>query len=183
MATNIFCCKKSMTSIVAVILIVMITIAAAGTMFFWLSRIQGQGQGSVEGSEAVLLERMATCVDIAEITLNIFNNSTRLAIQNCGSNSVKIGDGDDKILVSSTDSCAFILTCSMVTSSTCPMTLLPGALGRIDFNTRLAACSGLPSTLADVMADQAGLSHQIIISVDKKATASRGFIPENIDES
>ncbi|MFH0868816.1 MAG: archaellin/type IV pilin N-terminal domain-containing protein [archaeon] len=170
--------RKGITPIIAAILLVMIGVAAAGGMFFWLTKIQSQGQGNVEGSENTLLENVATCVDMPSATFDLTNNKLRLAIQNCGSNKFIVGDGDDKFIITP-ETCSFVPTCSMVTSTVCPMTLLPGALGRMDFNTGLITCEGSANgTLASTMANQQGVSHQLIISIDKKTTAARGFVPE-----
>jgi len=175
--------KRGITPIIAVILIVMITVAAAGAMFFWLTRIQNQGQGAVENSQSVLLERIATCVDIPSMKFNIFENKLRLAVQNCGSSEFILGDGDDNMLITS-EPCSFVLNCSIITSNVCPVTMLPGTYARIDMNMSLALCSGTASTTAaSVLADQESITHQMILTVDKKSTAARSFIPENTNTS
>lgn len=175
--------RRGITPIIAVILIVMITVSAAGAMFFWLTRIQNQGQGAVENSQSVLLERISTCVDIPSMKFNIFENKTRLAVQNCGSSEFILGDGDDNMLITSSETCSFVLNCSIITSSVCPVTMLPGTYARIDMNMSLAPCSGTTSTAADVLADQESITHQMILTVDKKTTAARSFIPENTNTS
>ena len=174
--------KKGITPIIAIILVVMITVAAAGAMFFWLTRIQNQGQGAVESSQSVLLERVAICADIPSMTFNTFTNKSRLAVQNCGSSEFKLGDGDDNILLTS-EPCSFVLNCSMVVSNVCPITMLPGTFTRIDLNMSATTCAGTTRTPADVLAGQEGITHQIIISIDKKTTAARSFIPEALNES
>jgi flagellin-like protein len=174
------CSKKGITPIVAIILIIMITVAAAGAMFFWITRIQNQGQGAVENSQSMLLERMATCVDIPSMTLNVLSNRSKLAVQNCGTSEFKLGDGDDNILMTS-EPCSFVLNCSMIVSSTCPMTMLPGTFTRLDLDMNAATCSGTTKTAAQVFADQAGITHQIILSVDRKTTAARSFVPDSLN--
>lgn len=173
--------KKGITPVIAVILIVMITVAAAGSMFFWITRIQNQGQGAVENSQSILLERIATCVDIPSMRFNVLDNKSRLAIQNCGTSEFILGDGDDNALITS-EPCAFLLNCSMVVSSVCPVTMLPGTYTRIDLDMNAVACSGSTSTPASLLIDQESITHQLILSVDKKTTAARSFVPESTAE-
>lgn len=174
--------KKAITPIIAIILVVMITVAAAGTMFFWLARIQNQGQGAVESSQSVLLERIATCVDIPSMKFNILDNKSRIAIQNCGTSKFRIGDGDDNVLITS-EPCSFVLNCSMVISNVCPVTMLPGTYTRIDLDMNAVNCTGAEGvTPAVILADQEGITHQMILSVDRKTTAARSFIPESTAE-
>jgi len=40
--------KRGITPIIAIILLLMMTVAVSGAMFYWLSRVQGQTQGAVE---------------------------------------------------------------------------------------------------------------------------------------
>jgi len=58
--------KKSISPIIAVILLLMMTVAVAGAAFFWLSRIQGQMQGGVESYQGKLFENIASKVDVID---------------------------------------------------------------------------------------------------------------------
>jgi len=58
--------KKAISPIIAVILLLMMTVAVAGAAFFWLSRIQGQMQGGVESYQSKIFENIASRVDVID---------------------------------------------------------------------------------------------------------------------
>jgi flagellin-like protein len=59
--------KKGITPIIAVILLLMMTVAGAGAAFFWFVRIQSEMQGGTESYSEQLSEKIAARVDISEI--------------------------------------------------------------------------------------------------------------------
>ena len=98
--------KKGVESIIAVVLILMITIASASSFFFWYNRVQKSAQGRAEHSTTTFLNQMVSCVKLPYANYNLINNESEIQVQNCGTTSVKIGDGDDNVLVTS-EPCAF----------------------------------------------------------------------------
>jgi flagellin-like protein len=172
--------RKGITPIIATILVVMMTVAAAGAMFFWLTRLQGTGQGAVEESQTTLLERMAACVTIPSFSYNTYDNTSDVSMQNCGNTVLEIGDGDDNVLVAS-NACSFALDCDMIVED-CPITVGPGAYDTITIDAEEADCSGGGNiTLADVMASEEGIQHQFILTVGTRSlavtTTARSFVP------
>src|SRR3989344_2880907 len=135
--------RKGITPIIAVILVVMITVAAASAMFFWFNRLQGQSQGTTEQAQTVLLERAATCIEIPNMTHNITSNVSAITIQNCGTTQFILGDDNDNALVTAAQSCSFPLNCTTIVSS-CSVTVPPGIFTQIDINmsSPAAMCSG-----------------------------------------
>jgi len=174
--------SKGITPIIATILLVMMAVAAASAMFFWITKIQGQGQGAVEQSQTILLERIAACATIPTFSFNTFDNTSDMAVQNCGNTNLEIGDGDDNALVAS-DSCSFILDCDVITG-TCPITLGPGGITAVKLDMEQADCSGAPgTTVADILSSEEGIQHQFILTLSTGGravtTAARSFVPRS----
>jgi flagellin-like protein len=81
--------KKGITPIIAIILLLMMTVAVAGAAFFWLSRIQNQLQGGVESFQGTLMTQIASKVDVVDAD---YSNSTNLTIffQNTGNTKIPV---------------------------------------------------------------------------------------------
>jgi len=169
--------KKGAEAIIAIVLILMITIASAGTLFFWYSRVQQQAQGRAEHSTSVFLNQIVSCVKLPSFTYNLLTNESEVEVQNCGTTSVTIGDGDEGGLVTS-EQCAFNI--SSANCDVCPFVIGPGALGRFTMYANRTFCSGAlaSKTLDMVMAAEGNIQHKITLSIDKSTTtASKDFIP------
>ncbi len=81
--------QKGITPIIAIILLLMMTVAVAGAAFFWLSRIQNQLQGGVESFQGTLMTQIASKVDVVDAD---YNNNTNLTIffQNTGNTKIPV---------------------------------------------------------------------------------------------
>ena len=81
--------QKGITPIIAIILLLMMTVAVAGAAFFWLSRIQNQLQGGVESFQGTMMTQIASKVDV--VAANYINN-TNLTIffQNTGNTKIPV---------------------------------------------------------------------------------------------
>jgi len=167
--------KKGVESIIAVVLILMITIASAASFFFWYTRVQQSAEGKTEQSTTFFLNQLISCVKVPYANYNLMNNESEIHVQNCGTTSVGIGDGDDNVLVTS-EPCAFNI--DSINCDVCPLTLGPGALGKFALRFNNVTCSGTNTKAADIMADQGNLQHRITFSIDgTTTTASKDFIP------
>jgi len=170
--------RRGITPIIATILVVMMTVAAAGAMFFWLTRIQGTGQGAVEESQTTLLERMSACATIPTFNYNNYDNKSNMDIQNCGNTMLTVGDGDDNALIAS-NSCSFNLDCDIIEGD-CPLTIGPGGFKTAILDLEEANC-GSNTTAADILADQEGIQHQFILTIGTSGSATtttaRSFVP------
>ncbi len=170
--------RRGITPIIATILVVMMTVAAAGAMFFWLTKIQATGQGAVEESQTTLLERMSACATIPTFNYNNYDNKSNMDIQNCGNTMLEIGDGDDNALIAS-NSCSFNLDCGIIEGD-CPLTIGPGGFKTAILDLEEANC-GSNTTAADILADQEGLQHQFILTIGTSGSATtttaRSFVP------
>lgn len=166
--------KKSMTPIIAIVLILMMTVAVGATMYYWLTRIQTSEQGTVEQSQERLFEVLSACVNIPAFSYNTITNVTNGVMENCGNIKLKIGDDDieDVAVVSSegTESpCSFTLNSSVC--NTCSFELSPGEVKLLTINFTAAACSNYITE---------GIKHDITFYIDRKATVSRTFVPESM---
>ncbi len=86
--------KKGITPIIAIILLLMMTVAVAGAAFFWLSRIQNQLQGGVESYQGTMFTQMASSVDVVGADLDNHNNLT-IFFQNTGNTKIPVVDHND----------------------------------------------------------------------------------------
>jgi len=84
MATN----KRAISPIIATILILMMVVASAGGMFYWITRIQGQQQGGVESYQGKLQTTMASSVDILKASYNDSAQNLTIYAQNIGNNPI-----------------------------------------------------------------------------------------------
>jgi len=164
--------KRGITPIIAIILVLMITVSAAGVMFYWLSRIQHQQQGTIESSQKQLFETLSSCVSIPTFRYNTIDNQTDVVFQNCGNVLHRIGDTDlieDRVIVSSGSACSFLLNSSNCIG--CPFTLEPGAVQDVILNfTAVGACN------ANI---KGNIRSEISFFIDRKTSVSRTFIPED----
>lgn len=85
--------KKGITPIIAVILLLMMTVSAAGAAFYWLVKIQGQMQGGTEQYEEKSFERMASTVAILAVNYNITSEYLDLYLQNLGTTTIALDNG------------------------------------------------------------------------------------------
>ena len=164
--------KRGITPIIAIILVLMITVSAAGVMFYWLSRIQHQQQGTIESSQKQLFETLSSCVSIPTFRYNTIDNQTDVVFQNCGNVLHRIGDTDlieDRVIVSSGSACSFLLNSSNCIG--CPFTLEPGAVQDVILNfTAVGACN------ANI---KGNIRSEISFFIDRKTSVSRTFVPED----
>ncbi len=84
--------KKGITPIIAIILLLMMTVAVAGAAFFWLSRIQNQLQGGVESYQGTILTQVSSRVDVVDSDYVNASNSENLTIflQNTGNTEIPL---------------------------------------------------------------------------------------------
>ena len=86
--------KKGISPIIAVILLLMMTVAVAGAAFFWLSRIQGQMQGGVESYQGKIFENIASKVDVIDADYKQAGSTENLTIffHNIGNSKIPISN-------------------------------------------------------------------------------------------
>ena len=86
--------KKGISPIIAVILLLMMTVAVAGAAFFWLSRIQGQMQGGVESYQGKIFENIASKVDVIDADYQLSGSVENLTIffHNIGNSKIPVSD-------------------------------------------------------------------------------------------
>ena len=85
--------SKGITPIVAMILLLMMTVAAAGTSFYWLIRIQGELQGGTQQFQGQTFERMTSNVNWQDATFNATNHTNQyleIVLLNTGTTKIPI---------------------------------------------------------------------------------------------
>ncbi len=87
--------SKGITPIIAIILLLMMTVAVAGAAFFWLSRIQNQLQGGVESYQGTIFTSMASRVDVIAVDFDADDNNLTIIFQNTGNTKIPISDDTD----------------------------------------------------------------------------------------
>ena len=91
--------KKALSPIIAVILILMITIAGAAAAFFWFIRMQSELQGSTETYSEDLSEKISSRVEVVNsdayttnVTASTWLGNATLYLQNQGTNDLDLTD-------------------------------------------------------------------------------------------
>ena len=89
--------KKGITPIIAIILLLMMTVAVAGAAFFWLSRIQNQLQGGVESFQGTILTQVASSVDVVDVGYINASGDQNMTIylQNTGNTEIPLSDSSN----------------------------------------------------------------------------------------
>ncbi len=82
--------KKGLTPIISVILLLMMAVSTAAGMFYWLARVQGQQQGSIESFQSGLFDNLASAVDIVDADYNTSIGHLDLFLQNTGNSKVPL---------------------------------------------------------------------------------------------
>jgi flagellin-like protein len=83
---------KGMTPIVAIILLLMMTVAAAGTSFYWLIKIQSEMQGGTEQYQENVFERLASTVNWLDADYNSTEENLTIYLQNVGTTDIPLDD-------------------------------------------------------------------------------------------
>ncbi len=82
--------KKGITPIVAIILLLMMTVAAAGTSFYWLIKIQGEMQSGTEQYQEDIFNKLATTVNWLDADYNSTSETLTIYLQNTGSTDISL---------------------------------------------------------------------------------------------
>ena len=82
--------KKGITPIVAIILLLMMTVAAAGTSFYWLIKIQSQMQGGTEQYQENVFDRLASTVNWLDADYNATSEVLTIYLQNVGTTDIPL---------------------------------------------------------------------------------------------
>ncbi len=166
--------RKGITPILAIILTLMMAVAISSALFYWLSRIQNQQQGTAAQSQERLFETLATCLNVPTFDYNTLDNQSNIVVQNCGNTKIEFGDRriDDVAIISATgvDPCTLQINSSLCIG--CPASLEPGGVATMTLNwTAEPTCAGKIKR---------GVKHQISFFVDRKTTVSRSFVPDDV---
>ena len=79
-----------MTPIVAIILLLMMTVAAAGTSFYWLIKIQSEMQGGTEQYQENVFDRLASTINWLDADYNSTAETLTIYLQNVGTTEIPL---------------------------------------------------------------------------------------------
>ncbi len=166
--------KNGVTALIALIMILMMAVVLSTVLFYWLTRIQNQQQGTAGQAQERLFDTLASCLSVPTIDYNTLDNQSNVIIQNCGNTKIDFGDTripDNAILsITGENPCNININNTMCIG--CPVTLQPGEVATLTFNwTAVPNCASLVVK---------GVKHQISFFVDRRVTASRAFIPDDV---
>jgi flagellin-like protein len=90
--------NKGITPIIAVILLLMMTVAIAGAAFFWISRMQNQMQGGVESYQSTIFTQIASRVDVIDADCSAggtYCANLTIFFQNTGNTKIDVDNSTD----------------------------------------------------------------------------------------
>ncbi len=169
--------QRGLTTIIAIILIVAMTMAVAAGAFAFFNKFQQQTQGATESSQAAFLSKIGVCVKLVSFGFNPIDNTSDIVVKNCGFREISLVNDNINVMVkTSNESCAFKINPQNCVN--CTQTLGIGAFANLKLNASEIECG---STLADVLNNVVGQSVSVVLS-DKTASfaASVTFIPTPI---
>ena len=88
--------RKAITPIIAVIMLLMMAISTASGLFYWLSRVQNQQQGTVESFQSSLFESLIASVDVMSAKYNDQSQNLSIVFQNTGNIKIPLTNGSVK---------------------------------------------------------------------------------------
>ena len=83
--------KKGVTPIISIVLLLMITVAVAGTVSFWLGSVQEGAQSEIEDSTDIITSQTQQSVTVQFVTCEAGDLIT-LVIRNSGTRPIDAGD-------------------------------------------------------------------------------------------
>ena len=130
--------RKGVSTIIAVILIVAITMAVALSAFTFIQRTEREALGQTESFTAVLQQRFATCARLEESSF-LADNTLQLTLKNCGfRNYVPEGNFVAKLSFADGKVCSFILNSD--NCNNCNQTIGVGSFAILTVNATKASC-------------------------------------------
>ena len=178
--------KRGITPIIAIILLLMMTVAIGGAMFYWLTRIQGQTQGGVESFEGRLFENIASHVNVVDADYtNSTNENLTIFFQNTGNKKIPIANrsvfptttwilkDSDTVAVCSGDWSGGGTTARCASGCNATTNIDIGEIKAVTLNTAGTAC--------DITSYGGGRIFFFTVDFSGEASASGSFIvPENL---
>ncbi|MBR9678701.1 MAG: hypothetical protein GON13_00350 [Nanoarchaeota archaeon] len=84
--------KKGVTPIISIVLLLMITVAVAGTVSFWLGSVQEGAQSEIEDSTDIITSQTQQGISIQFVTCDATNDLVTVVIRNSGTRPIESGD-------------------------------------------------------------------------------------------
>ena len=86
--------NKGITPIIAIVLLLMITVAVAGTVSFWLSSVQSGAQSEIEESTDVITTTTQQALTISFKSCNESGDSVTVVVRNAGTKRIESGQAE-----------------------------------------------------------------------------------------
>jgi flagellin-like protein len=84
--------KKGVTPIISIVLLLMITVAVAGTVSFWLGSVQEGAQSEIEDSTDIITSQTQQSVTVQFVTCDTVLNEVTVVIRNSGTRPIEPGE-------------------------------------------------------------------------------------------
>ena len=84
--------KKGVTPIISIVLLLMITVAVAGTVSFWLGSVQEGAQSEIEDSTDIITSQTQQSVTVQFVTCDTVLNAVTVVIRNSGTRPIEPGE-------------------------------------------------------------------------------------------
>ena len=132
---------KAMSEVIAMILALMIVLSISTGMYYWYSRMQTSQAGTAEQSHNLLLHRTSdVCVSVADFVYSAISNMSHVALYNCGSADITVGDANSQdTLTIMPNGC--VITINSAICASCPAVLKPGELKVLALSLCKASCA------------------------------------------
>jgi hypothetical protein len=169
--------RKAITTIIAILLAVMLTLAVSLSAFLFIQKTQKSAQGVTESSFYNFMQRTSSCAKLASFKFNPVTNISEMVIKNCGFREIDLSNENLHLLIKTQDkSCAFTL--NSTNCANCVGKLGIGSFVTLQINASAVYCA---STLADLLNAAVGQTVEIVL-FDKASSfnAAITFIPEPV---
>jgi len=169
--------KKGITTIIAILLAIVLTLSLASSTFFFVSKTQKSTQEQGTRSSSEYLVKLASCIKIMSVKYQV-NKLLEVTVKNCGNRDIDLEKEKINVLVESGSSSCIVT----INSSNCPNctgTIPPGNMRPIVINTTKAICENTNSNLTAFLESNLGKTTSLSMSA-KYAYASTTFVPEYI---
>jgi len=169
--------KKGITTIIAILLAIVLTLALASSTFFFVSKTQKSTQEQGTRSSSEYLVKLASCIKIMSVKYQV-NKLLEVTVKNCGNRDIDLEKEKINVLVES-GGASCIVTINNSNCPNCTGTIPPGNMRPIVINTTQALCENTNSNLTAFLESSLGKTTSLSMSA-KYAYTSTTFVPEYI---
>jgi archaellum component FlaG (FlaF/FlaG flagellin family) len=166
--------KKGITTIIAILLAIVLTLALASSTFFFVSKTQKSTQEQGTRSSSEYLVKLASCIKIMSVKYQT-TKFLEITVKNCGYRDVDPETEKINLLVETGGSSCI----ATINSSNCPdcKKIFAGSMAPIRINASAVRCENINSDLSSYIESNFGKATSLTLSI-KYAYAGTTFVPE-----